>query len=124
MRPPIRLGILECDTPIRSIIEKYGTFGRQFQTLLDAAAHAMKQPELSPISSNGSLDVSLWDVVDKMEYPDLDKVDALLVTGSSTSKRAFLIVSYIVPLHGKISSSRTISFRIRHVCLQTSLIAP
>jgi hypothetical protein len=51
MKPPLRIAILECDTPLEGTRTKY--------------------------------ELSVFDVVSKQEYPDLDKIDAVLLTGSS-----------------------------------------
>ena len=82
---PIRLAILETDQPLPSVAEKYGTYGEVFKQLLDSGAKSLGKPELSPLSGDGSLEATGWDVVEKVEYPNLKDVDALLMTGSSTS---------------------------------------
>lgn len=81
MRPPLRIAILECDTPLTQTREKYGGYGGVFKALLSTAADALEQPDL--ISSEKGLELSTFDVVNKQEYPDLDKIDAVLLTGSS-----------------------------------------
>ena len=82
MRQPIRIAVLECDTPIGKTKEKYGGYGNLFKELLEngakkyAEANSGKVPEL---------DISKFDVVNTEHYPSLDDVDAVLLTGSSTS---------------------------------------
>ncbi|MCJ1292285.1 hypothetical protein MMC34_003835 [Xylographa carneopallida] len=72
---PLRIAILECDTPLPNTRSQYGGYGGVFTALLTAGAHS--------ISLNRSeLHISTWDVVDKQEYPSLDDVDAVLMTGS------------------------------------------
>lgn len=80
MRPPFRIAILECDTPLTQTREKYGGYGGVFTALLKAGADGLNQPDL--ISSKDGLDLSSYDVVTKQEYPDLDSIDAVLITGS------------------------------------------
>lgn len=66
--------------PIR---EKYGGYGEIFKGLLGAAADALNQPDI--ISSKKGLEMSAYDVVHKQDYPDLENIDAVLMTGSSAS---------------------------------------
>ena len=80
MRLPLRVAILECDTPLDQTRAKYGGYGGVFTALLNAGADALGQPEL--ISSKKGLVLSTFDVVGKQEYPDLETIDAVLLTGS------------------------------------------
>ncbi|KAF2659080.1 class I glutamine amidotransferase-like protein [Lophiostoma macrostomum CBS 122681] len=80
MKPPLRIAILECDTPLLETKSKYGGYGGVFKALLEAAADALDQPDL--ISSKKGLELSTFDVVSKQEYPELDDIDAVLMTGS------------------------------------------
>lgn len=82
MKPPLRIAILECDTPLEPIRAKYGGgYGGVFTALLNTAAEALGRPD---VSSTQGLELSAFDVVSKQEYPDLDKIDAVLLSGSST----------------------------------------
>jgi hypothetical protein len=83
MRPPLRIAILECDTPVDGVRAKYGGYGGVFKALLSKAADALQQPDV--ISSEKGLELSNFDVVNKQEYPDLENIDAVLLTGSSRS---------------------------------------
>lgn len=74
---PIRLAILECDTPIPSVLERRGTYGDIFADILGTALKGL--PAYSAVEPL----FTSWDVVDKQEYPDLDQVDGILLTGSS-----------------------------------------
>ncbi|KAL4889441.1 class I glutamine amidotransferase-like protein [Aspergillus ambiguus] len=76
MRPPLRIAVLECDTPVEKIDKKYNGYHGVFSALLRESAQALG---LDPTTG---LDVSRWDVVTKQEYPRLEDVDALLLTGS------------------------------------------
>ncbi|KAF2873327.1 class I glutamine amidotransferase-like protein [Massariosphaeria phaeospora] len=80
MRPPLRIAILECDTPPDDIIAKLGRYRDVFTNLLHAAADALGQPDL--ISSKQGLELSYYEVVTAQEYPDIDNIDAILMTGS------------------------------------------
>jgi GMP synthase-like glutamine amidotransferase len=81
MKPPLRIAILECDTPLVETKAKYGGYGGVFKALLETAADALDQPDL--ISSKKGLELTTFDVVTKQEYPELDSIDAVLLTGSS-----------------------------------------
>jgi GMP synthase-like glutamine amidotransferase len=80
MKPPLRIAILECDTPLEQTQARYGGYGGVFKALLTAGADALGNPDV--ISSKHGLELSTFDVVNKQEYPDLDKIDAVLLTGS------------------------------------------
>jgi hypothetical protein len=80
MRPPLRIAILECDTPVPDTNKKYGGYGGVFTALLKSSADSLHQPGLS---STEGLVLSAYDVVTKQEYPQLDDVDAVLLSGSS-----------------------------------------
>ena len=78
MASPIRIAVLECDTPLTQTQEKYGGYGGVFTALLHSAADAIHVPRQD-------LDISKWDVVNGTgQYPALDDIDAILITGSRT----------------------------------------
>jgi hypothetical protein len=77
--PPLRIAILECDTPLTGTRAKYGGYGGVFKALLTVGADALNDPNLS---SEHGLSLTNWDVVEAQEYPPLDEVDAVLITGS------------------------------------------
>jgi len=77
MKTPLRIAVLECDTPPADIVAKYGRYGRIFKTLLEAAAEGLG------LSPEQDLELSAYDVVTAQEYPDLEKIDAVLISGSS-----------------------------------------
>src|ERR1700728_3544235 len=77
--PLLRIAILECDTPLTSTRAKYGGYGGVFKALLSAGADALNHPNLS---SKHGLSLTNWDVVEAQEYPQLDEIDAMLITGS------------------------------------------
>ncbi|MCJ1416133.1 hypothetical protein MMC32_002468 [Xylographa parallela] len=72
---PLRIAILECDTPLTNTRTKYGGYGGVFTALLHAGAQSIGLDK-------SELHISTWDVVDKQEYPALADVDAVLITGS------------------------------------------
>ncbi|KAL9091179.1 MAG: hypothetical protein Q9159_001596 [Coniocarpon cinnabarinum] len=79
MKTPLRIAILECDTPLPDVKKKYGGYGPIFKTLLEKGADALQRPD---ISSKTGLETTYFDVVTKQEYPNVDDIDAVLLTGS------------------------------------------
>ena len=77
MKTPLRIAILECDTPPPAVVQQYGRYDRIFTTLLESAAADLG---LSPTQD---LQLSAFDVVTAQAYPDLESVDAVLISGSS-----------------------------------------
>lgn len=74
----VRLAILECDTPVPAVQEKYnnGGYGAVFTSLFEKAV----APETLP----SQLELSYHDVVNDFEtaYPDPETLDAVLISGS------------------------------------------
>jgi hypothetical protein len=89
MKTPLRIAILECDTPLPEIVEKYGRYGDIFSTLLETAAEGLN------LSPKKDLKLSAYDVVDKQAYPDLEDIDAVLISGSSTSTDHGVILPHL-----------------------------
>lgn len=79
MSLPLRIAILECDTPLDIVKAKYGSYGTIFTTLLKAGADSLDFPGLS---STTGLEISTFDVVQEQAYPTLEDIDAVLLTGS------------------------------------------
>lgn len=78
MKPPLRIAVLECDTPLEKTKAKYGSYGGCFEALLRAGAK-----QLGSLDSPDDLKFTYWDVVNDNRYPDLTDVDGVLLTGSS-----------------------------------------
>lgn len=77
--PRIRLAILEADTPQPQTNAEYGGYGGVFTALLRTAALASDPP--APLDS--IVDLSVYHAVgDDAVYPDLDSIDAILISGS------------------------------------------
>ncbi|KFA64877.1 hypothetical protein S40285_02863 [Stachybotrys chlorohalonatus IBT 40285] len=79
-RQPLRLAILETDTPQPQTNAAYGGYGGVFTALLTAAAG-------SAVALADQLSITAYHVVGAgpEAYPPLDDVDALLITGSRHS---------------------------------------
>ncbi|ODQ64689.1 class I glutamine amidotransferase-like protein [Nadsonia fulvescens var. elongata DSM 6958] len=69
----MHIAILETDRPLPAIEEANGSYGVMFAKLLQLGGFDLLNPENK---------VSTWDVVKKMEYPDLSNVDGIIITGS------------------------------------------
>lgn len=86
MKPPLRIAILECDTPLEQVKKRFGSYGDVFTALLKSGADSLNEPDT--ISSSRGLEFSCYDVVNDMErYPDTNDIDAIFMTGSSTCIR-------------------------------------
>jgi hypothetical protein len=82
MKPPFRIAILECDTPVPKVHQKYGKYGTIFTGLLQAGADNLNMPDV--ISRKKGMEITGWDVVNEQVYPNSEDIDAVLITGSST----------------------------------------
>lgn len=78
---PLRIAVLECDTPIGRTKEKYGGYGNLFKELLSNGAKLLQEKGEGEVE----LDITKYDVVNQEVYPELENVDAVLLTGSSMS---------------------------------------
>jgi hypothetical protein len=78
MRPPLRIAILECDTPLPNTEAKYGGYGGVFEKLLRSGARALGQPDPETGLKIFNYQIQL----NPDNYPDLDDIDAILITGS------------------------------------------
>lgn len=73
---PTRIAILECDPLTASIRAKYGSYGGVVTSFLQDGAQRL---QLEPTQ----LKLSSWNVQDYTDYPNLDDVDTIVITGSS-----------------------------------------
>ncbi|KAF1964013.1 class I glutamine amidotransferase-like protein [Bimuria novae-zelandiae CBS 107.79] len=78
MKAPLRIAILEADTPPDDIVARYGRYGKVFRTLLETAADELGEAGFS----RDSLELSAYDVVTEQKYPELENIDAVLISGS------------------------------------------
>lgn len=79
---PLRVAILECDTPIGRTKEKYGGYGNLFKELLHNGVNEVREKDGVEVPE---LDVRKYDVVNEELYPSLEDVDAVLLSGSRES---------------------------------------
>lgn len=94
MTLPLRIAILLCDSPLYATQEKYGSYGGVFRELLGRAAELLKD-EIPGIDKNG-LELTSWDVHQAEEYPELENIDAILMTGSRESPRVCTVTASAV----------------------------
>lgn len=87
---PLRLAILEADTPLPNTLAKFHGYGGVFTDLFRRA--------VAPDTVASHLTITSHDIVNQPEdgYPDLDAVDAILISGSKHS--AYLDTPWIVKL--------------------------
>ncbi|KAL1973660.1 hypothetical protein VTN31DRAFT_6295 [Thermomyces dupontii] len=83
MRPPLRIAVLECDTPLPNTHAKYGGYGGVFESLLRESAKKLADDnEPYQLDPDRDLQISKWDVVNDDKYPKLEDIDAILISGS------------------------------------------
>lgn len=90
--PPLRIAVLECDTPIGRTKEKYGGYGNLFKELLSNGAKLLQEKGEGEVE----LDITKYDVVNQEVYPELENVDAVLLTGSSMSGFFFFLITLVL----------------------------
>lgn len=81
MKTPLRIAILQCDTPPPDVVALYGAYDRIFTTLLEKAAAGLG------LDPKTDLELSAFEVVTAQEYPNLEDIDAVLISGSSKLHR-------------------------------------
>lgn len=89
-RLPLRIAMLECDTPLPQTKARFGGYGGVFEFLLKRGARALGPDVIDP---DKDLKVTMHDVIGGDEevsqgdmdgrYPDLEEIDGILITGSS-----------------------------------------
>lgn len=82
MRSPLRIAVLECDTPLPNADSRYDGYGGVFTALLKYSAKTLNQPDR--LDPEIDLQISRWEIMNGVEYPKLEDVDAVLLSGSST----------------------------------------
>ncbi|KAJ5527114.1 Glutamine amidotransferase type 1, partial [Penicillium frequentans] len=83
MRTPLRIAILECDTPLRKTHSQYNGYREIFQELLHNSLRILNHPD--QLIPENALYISGWDVYRRQEYPKLEDIDAVFLTGSKFS---------------------------------------
>ena len=106
MKAPLRIAILECDTPPDDLVAQFGRYGKVFRTLLEAAADNLGVSGFS----KDSLELSAYDVVSEQRYPDLEQIDAVLISGSSESWDGYTARRVLTPCKSTIPLTTTRGF--------------
>ena len=89
---PLRIAILECDTPLPLTATKYGGYGGVFTALLHASAERLgwSKSDLhitthhivnDEVDENGEIKEEVEEEL-RRRYPRLEDIDAALITGS------------------------------------------
>jgi hypothetical protein len=79
MQPPLRIAMLECDTPLPNTKAKFQDYGGVFEFLLKCGAKALGRPD-----PESGLQIKKYQIeLNPQNYPDLKDIDAILITGSS-----------------------------------------
>ena len=117
MAAPIRLAILEADTPQPGTKKRYGGYGGVFTALFEAACQALDPPQ----ELGSQLYITTHDVVNDLDsYPALDTVDAILITGSRYS--AFEDEPWIVALVEYTQRCMDAGVRVVGVCFGHQIV--
>jgi hypothetical protein len=69
MRPPLRIAVLECDTPLPDTDSRYHGYGGVFTALLKTSAETLHQGDR--LDPETDLQISRWDIMSRIEYPKL-----------------------------------------------------
>ncbi|KAH6894206.1 class I glutamine amidotransferase-like protein [Thelonectria olida] len=95
MTRTFRLAVLECDTPVPAVKEARGTYGEVFRTLLTKGKEG-----LGAKGEEVELQITKWDVVTALEYPNVEDIDGLWISGSKHTSFAddawiLVLVDYV-----------------------------
>jgi hypothetical protein len=79
MHSHLRIAILECDALAGDIKKECGSLGELYAKFLETAASKLGE---SGLYERPDIELSYYDVVEKQEYPDVEKIDAVFLSGS------------------------------------------
>ncbi|KAH8658037.1 Aldehyde/histidinol dehydrogenase [Xylariales sp. PMI_506] len=94
---PVRIAVLECDVPVPAVQASRGSYGDVFRDLLEKGLCGLRSE-----GEGVQLELTKWDVVTAQSYPDIENVDALLLTGSKHT--AFEDKPWILKLIGYVKN--------------------
>jgi hypothetical protein len=83
---PLRIAILECDTPLDNTRARYEGYGGVFKQMLERGADQLGHAGLN---SKEGLELKFYNVELQERYPRLEDIDAILITGSSEPHSSF-----------------------------------
>lgn len=113
---PLRLAILEADTPVPNANAKYNGYRGVFTDLFRRA--------VSPETLESQVAITAYDVINHPDaYPDLNSIDAVLISGSKHS--AYLDDEWIVKLVGFTRKALATGGRVKvvGVCFGHQIVA-
>ncbi|KAL7776740.1 hypothetical protein CFE70_007159 [Pyrenophora teres f. teres 0-1] len=87
----LRIALLECDELVGDLKKEYGSIGNLYKIFLEAAAVKL---EGSGLHERPILDISSYDVVNKQEYPDVENIDSVFLTGSRSNDWILKLVAF------------------------------
>lgn len=80
MKLPLRIAVLECDTPLEKTRAKYSGYGGVFKQLLQRGADKLGHPGLS---ATEGMELTMFDVVNNPGvFPKMEDIDAIVLSGS------------------------------------------
>ncbi|KAL7267377.1 hypothetical protein RUND412_010038 [Rhizina undulata] len=94
MRAPIKIAILEADSPMPQTAAKFGSYGGVFTALIEKTLAKLHADGV--VKEEKAVELSYYDVVGEEAYPELEDVDAVWITGSRSN--AFENTPWIVKL--------------------------
>ncbi|KAL0064544.1 hypothetical protein AAF712_008489 [Marasmius tenuissimus] len=115
----VKIALFLCDTPIPVVLAAHGDYTNIFRTLLE-----------STLPPNFELVLDPYDVVNKMEYPDDDKLkeyDAIMLTGSAANAYDKIpwttkLISYIARVSDPSTSPHP-QLRVVGICFGHQIVA-
>ena len=77
----LKIAILSCDTPVESVLKRYGDYFVIYKDILSRAFNELNQCQEA--FDNVSVTFTEHDMVKMEAFPDPSSVDAVIMTGSS-----------------------------------------
>ncbi|KEF53936.1 uncharacterized protein A1O9_09731 [Exophiala aquamarina CBS 119918] len=103
---PLRIAILECDTPLPATKKEFQGYGGVFEFLLRTGAKALDRADFD---ADTGFEFTRWQVeLEPEKYPDPENIDAILITGSRHDSFAdtpwiSTLVGYVAKILNKTS---------------------
>ncbi|KAL6890031.1 class I glutamine amidotransferase-like protein [Trichoderma evansii] len=92
MRSTLRIAIFECDELAGEMQKEYGSISNLYKKLFEAGASKLAE---SGLYERPNLDFSSYDVVKKQEYPDVENIDCVFLTGGRVNNWILKLVDFI-----------------------------
>ncbi|KAL7940031.1 class I glutamine amidotransferase-like protein [Trichoderma barbatum] len=114
MCSPLRIAILACDELVGEMKKEYGSIGNVYKQFLEAGALHLEE---SGLYERPNMDISYYDVVNKQEYPDVENIDAVFLTGSRYDSFTTGLNNWILKLVDFIKEMLQSQSRIRIIAV-------